>query len=74
MKKVYNLEPMIFDCWHVCDDLQVVYKQIGDGEREPTQDELMNTLLGMQQVYQWKFEQLFSTYEEMLKELHNDSR
>jgi hypothetical protein len=36
MTKLYDLEPMIMDCWHVCDDLQVVFRQIGDGEREPT--------------------------------------
>ena len=50
MAKLYDLEQMIMDCWHVCDDLQVVFKQIGDGEREPTPDELMNALLGMQQA------------------------
>ena len=55
------------DCWHVCNDLQVVFKQIGDGERNPTSDELMNALLGMQQLYQWKFEQLFFMYEQVIK-------
>ena len=67
MAKLYDLEPMIMDCWHVCDDLQVVFRQIGDGEREPTQDEMINTLMGMQQLYQWKFEQLFFKYEQVLK-------
>tara|TARA_R110000796_G_scaffold203702_1_gene319960 strand:+ start:905 stop:1165 length:261 start_codon:yes stop_codon:yes gene_type:complete len=60
------------DCWHVCDDLETVFKQIGDGEREPTQDELMNTLMGMQQLYQWKFEQLFSVYEEVISKNRPD--
>ena len=55
------------DCWSVCNDIETVFKQIGDGERDPTQDELMNALMGMQQVYQWKFEQLFRTYESNLK-------
>jgi len=67
MTKLYDLEPMIMDCWHVCDDLKAIFKQIGDGEREPTPDELMNALLGMQQVYQWKFEQLFNKYEDVIK-------
>ena len=52
MTKLYDLEPMIMDCWQVCNDLEVVFRQIGDGEREPTPDELMNALLGMQQLYQ----------------------
>ncbi len=50
MSKLYELEPMILDCWRVCNDLETVFKQIGDGEREPTHDELMNTLMGMQQL------------------------
>ena len=62
MTKLYDLEPMILDCWRVCDDLEVVFRQIGDGEREPTHDEMMNTLMGMQQLYEWKFEQLFNKY------------
>ena len=68
MPNLHDLEPHIMDCWHICDDIQVVFKQIGDGEREPTQDELMNTLMGMQQLYHWRFEQLFNMYELILKE------
>ena len=73
MTKLYDLEPMIMDCWQVCNDLEAVYKQIGDGYREPTQDEMMNALLGMQQLYQWKFEQLFDKYEAVIKESRNDN-
>lgn len=65
--KLYDLEQPIMDCWSVCNDLETVFKQIGDGEREPTHDEMMNALMGIQQLYQWKFEQLFFTYEQILK-------
>ena len=65
MTKLNELEPMIIDCWNVCKDLKTMYKQVGDGEREPTHDEMMNTLMGMQQLYEWKFEQLFFKYEEL---------
>ena len=67
MTKLYELEPHIMDCWSVCNDLETVFKQIGDGERDPTQDEMMNALIGMQQMYQWKFEQLFFKYEGVLE-------
>ena len=72
--KLYDLEQPIMECWSVCNDIETVFRQIGDGERDPTQDELMNALMGMQQLYQWKFEQLFFKYEEMLKDRSNDSR
>jgi hypothetical protein len=52
----------------VCNDLETVFRQIGDGESEPTHDEMMNTLMGMQQLYEWKFEQLFSKYEDVLRD------
>ena len=68
MSKLYELETYIMDCWSVCNDLETVFKQIGDGERDPTPDEVMNALMGMQQVYQWKFEQLFYKFEQILKE------
>ena len=55
MTKIYDIEEKIMDCWSVCNDLGVVLRQIGDGDRQPTPDELMNTIMGMQQLYQWKF-------------------
>ena len=67
MNKLYEIEPYIMDCWSVCNDLETVFKQIGDGERDPTQDEMMNALIGMQQMYQWKFEQLFNKFEDIQK-------
>ena len=67
MSKLYDLEPHIMDCWSVCNDLESVFKQVGDGERVPTEDEMMNVLIGINQLYQWKFEQLFFKYEEILR-------
>ena len=75
--RLYELEQPIMDCWSVCNDLETVFKQIGDGEREPTHDELMNTLMGMKQLYEWKFEQLFEMFEmvlQMQRKNNNDSR
>ena len=65
--KLYDLESHIMDCWAVCDDIETIFKQVGDGETEPTPDEIMNALLGIKQLYHWKFEQLFNTYEVILK-------
>ena len=62
MSNMDDLEPMIMDCWRVCNDLEVIFKEVGDGD--PTEDELMNALIGMQQLYEWKFEQLFNKYLE----------
>ena len=71
MTKLYDLEEKIMDCWSVCNDLGAVLRQIGDGDRDPTPDELMNTIMGMQQLYQWKFEQLINKYEDVLEAQRN---
>ena len=63
--KVYELESHIMDCWAVCDDIETIFKQVGDGETEPTPDEIMNALLGIKQLYHWKFEQLFNKFEDL---------
>ena len=68
MIDLYELEPHIMDCWSVCNDLESVFKQVGNGERVPTEDEMMNVLIGINQLYQWKFEQLFFKYEQILRE------
>ena len=72
MTKLQDIEENIMDCWSVCNDLESVFKQIGDGDSEPTPDELMNTIMGMQQLYQWKFEQLFNKYEDVLEAQRGD--
>lgn len=72
--QLYDLEQPIMDCWSVCNDLETVFNQISDGEREPTRDEMMNALMGIHQLYQWKFEQLFFMYEQVIREKANESR
>ena len=62
----YDLEQQIMRCWSVCDDIQDLRK-LRD-ERELTEDELDNYLLGLVSLYQVKFENLFTLYEQMLRE------
>jgi len=68
MTKLNELEPMILNCWNVCKDLETMYKQVGDVMCEPTEDELMNAMIGMQQLYEWKFEQLYYKYQDLCNE------
>ena len=72
MAKLHDLEEKIMDCWSICNDLETVYQQIGDEEREPTTTELINALMGMQQLYQWKFKQLLNKYEDVIGLQHKE--
>ena len=47
MSKMHDLEEKIMDCWSVCNDLESVFRQIGDGDRYPTNGSLSNCSTSM---------------------------
>lgn len=51
------------DCWGVVEDINIVYETHGEDN-----DELANVLLGLKTLYQLKFERLFSTFEDCVKQ------
>jgi len=73
MNNMYDIEQNIMKCWQVCDDLETIFLEVGDGDKQPTPDELVNTLMGIQQLYQWKFSQLFESYENVLRIQRKDN-
>lgn len=74
MSKInFDLEQQIQDCWHVVDDLNILFEYICDhpdfAEMKPKhEDKIANILLGMKELYQLKFERCFATYEKLLEE------
>lgn len=70
MSTQFDLEQRIMECWMVVDDIRTVYIRHLDGDKPLTEDELANVLIGMEKLYDIKFENLFSTFEKFLKELH----
>ena len=61
----FTLEEKIQHCWQVVDDLKTIYHSEKLYEDE---NEMQNALLGMFTLYQLKFEELFATYEKLVKE------
>ena len=56
----FDLEQQILDCWRVVDDL----KTLGDVyDREHTDDQVLNILIGVTELYDQKFNKLFETFE-----------
>lgn len=62
----FDLEQDIMNCWQVVDDIRILSKRYLDGP-EMTVDEVSTVLLGIELLYQLKFEQLFSTFEQCIK-------
>lgn len=59
----FDLEQEIMHCWQVVDDIKL-YTEFEDSMSE---DQRMNTMIGLQQLYALKFEKLFNTFEHCVK-------
>ena len=66
MKDRFNLEQEIMNCWHVVEDLDVLFEAVL--ERDLTTDQISNIILGMRELYQLKFDIMFNTFEGLIKE------
>lgn len=60
----FDLEQSILKCWSITDDIDTLYGTVF--EREMSKDELANYLLGLKTIYDVKFNQLFSIFENMI--------
>lgn len=62
MSNRFDVEQGIMRCWSVVEDIEAVYNKTDS----LTMDQLQNVLLGMKELYQIKFEQLFDDFEKSI--------
>lgn len=62
----FDLEQNILKCWNVTDDIYILYENVMEGDL--SQDDLANALLGLHQMYELKFDRLFTNFEKLIKE------
>ena len=77
--KIFDLEQEILDCWRVTTDVKMIYEHIGDspmfaGMDGKQQDNIINLLLGVTELYELKFDKCFRTFEQVCKEYHARGR
>lgn len=68
MSDIFDLEQQIMDCWHIVDDLKILEEGVLD--KGISVDNIANISIGLEKLYQLKFEKLFDTFEEHCKEFH----
>jgi len=64
----FDLEQHILKCWNITDDIDVLYRAMCDTEPNMDKDKIANILLGMKQLYDFKFDILFNCFEELVNE------
>ncbi len=66
MSDRFDLEQQIMACWNVTSDIETLFE--GVVESDMTTDQIANILLGMKQLYELKFDKLFNTFEQLMKD------
>jgi len=59
------MEQEIFAAWQIVDDLNLLHEAVL--EKDITRDEISNTVMGLEHLYNLKFQRLMSTFEELIK-------
>jgi hypothetical protein len=62
MNSRIDLESAIMKSWQIVDDLDLFFKYYGDAEKRMTEDEVLNTLLGLKHIQDMRMWELMDTY------------
>ena len=60
----FDLEQQIMSCWQIVDDVKLLNEYVLEGAL--TKDQISNTLLGIEEIYQMKFDKLFRNFESLV--------
>jgi hypothetical protein len=65
----FDFEQQIMQCWSVTTDIRTVTEYLLDAPlEEDRQDKIANMLMGIEALYEAKFDKLFRQFEQMIKD------
>ena len=64
-KDRFDLEQEILSCWKINEEIKLLTEKVC--ETDITKDVIINVLIGIEQLYEWKFNKLWDTFEELLE-------
>ena len=63
----FDLEQQILSCWGITDEIKLLNEQVLENDNF-TKDQISNYLLGLETIYNLKFEKTFNTFETLLQD------
>jgi hypothetical protein len=64
----FEFEQQLMECWNVTSDIKTVSKYLMDAPLEVgREDKIANMLIGIEALYNAKFEELFRQFEQAVK-------
>lgn len=62
---IFELEQNILDCWNITKEIETLTEAVL--ETDISVDDISNVLIGLEKLYNIKFNKLFSTFEQHTK-------
>lgn len=62
----FEFEQQIMSCWNVTSDVELLFRSVCD--KNMTTDQISNCLLGMKEMYELRFNELFDTFEKLVQQ------
>ena len=64
----FEMEHQILNCWNVTTDIKDLSEAVLDTDM--TKDQIANVLIGVEQLYNLRFDKLFRQFEQLVREYH----
>ena len=64
--KIFDLEQEIMKAWHIIDDIQLLNENVM--ETDMSTDDIANALLGLESMYNMRFQKVFNIFEDLCEE------
>ena len=63
----FDLEERISDMCNIESELETLIYKIGDSPESPSEDEILNLLIGIVSLHRVRYERLWSTFEQLIE-------
>ena len=67
---IFDLEEQMLAFASVTSDIELVVRHLMDRPQEYSDDDVMNKFMAIKDLYEVKFHQMWSTFDEVVKEYH----
>jgi hypothetical protein len=68
MKKMEQFESDMSDTYNIFNELETILYKVGDAPTQPTEDELMNMLIGVMDLHKVRYEKMWASWNEVQKQ------
>lgn len=70
MSDIFDLEEQMLSFGNVTSDIELVVRHLMDRPQGYTSDDVMNKFMAIKDLYEIKFQRMWSTFDEVVKEYH----